>query len=112
MSPAEVKYLAAVKRFRTEGGGYMHIQGTKPWTPATALNDSPAGLLAWTVEKFQAWSDCGDDPRRCYTPDELITNAMLYWVTETIGTSFLAYRDFTKPGLVQTAIDGPCTRLT
>lgn len=106
VSPAEARYLAVVKRFRAEGGGYMHIQGTKPWTPAAALNDSPAGLLAWTVEKFQAWSDCGDDPRRSYTPDELITNAMLYWVTETIGTSFLAYRDFTKPGLVQAAIDG------
>lgn len=106
VSAAEARYLAAVTRFRTEGGGYMHIQGTKPWTPAAALNDSPAGLLAWTVEKFQAWSDCGGDPRNSYTPDELITNAMLYWITQTIGTSFLAYRDFTKPGLVQTAIDG------
>lgn len=106
VSPAEARYLRAVERFRTEGGGYMHIQGTKPWTPAAALNDSPAGLLAWTVEKFAAWSDCGSDPRNSYTPDELITNAMLYWVTQTIGTSFLAYRDFTKPGAVQTAIDG------
>ena len=84
----------------------MHIQGTKPWTPAAALNDSPAGLLAWIVEKFQAWSDCGNDSRDSYTPDELITNAMLYWVTETIGTSFLAYRDFTKPGAVSTVVEG------
>lgn len=106
VSAAETRYLAAVQRFRAQGGGYMHIQGTRPWTPAAALNDSPAGLLAWMVEKFQAWSDCGDDPRRRYTPDELITNVMLYWVTQSIGTSFLAYRDFTKPGRARAAIEG------
>lgn len=35
--------------------GYSKIQGTKPQTLGYALNDSPAGLLAWIVEKFHTW---------------------------------------------------------
>ena len=105
LSAAESRYIAGVQRFRAGGGGYMHIQGTKPWTPAAALNDSPAGLAAWIVEKFQAWSDCGGEVERRFTKDELLTNIMIYWATETIGTSFLAYRDFTKPGAVRTAFE-------
>ena len=40
-------------------GGYSHIQGTKPQTLAYGLNDSPAGLASWIVEKYRTWSDCG-----------------------------------------------------
>ena len=48
--------------FRREEAGYSHEQGTKPQTLGVALNDSPAGLLAWIVEKFRTWSDCDGDP--------------------------------------------------
>ena len=105
LSAKEKAYLAQVERFSQLGGGYKHIQGTRPWTPAAALNDSPAGLAAWIVEKFYHWSDCGDDIESRYSKDELITHVMLYWVTQTIGTSFLAYRDFTKPGAVRGAVE-------
>jgi len=56
-----------------------------------ALNDSPAGLLAWIVEKFRTWSDCDGDPERCFTRDQLITNAMLYWVTQTSASAARLY---------------------
>lgn len=102
---AEARYLAAVDAFRKDGGGYMHIQGTKPWTPAAALNDSPAGLAAWIVEKFYDWSDCGGDIERRFSKDELLTNVMLYWATQTIGTSFLAYRDSMKPGVIRKGVE-------
>jgi microsomal epoxide hydrolase len=69
------------------------LQGTRPRTPTPALNDSPAGLAAWIVEKFQQWSDCGDDIETSFTKDELLTNVMIYWTTGTIGTSFQPYRD-------------------
>ena len=101
LSAAETRYVAEVQKFRQKGGGYMHIQGTKPWTPAVALNDSPAGLAAWIVEKFYDWSDTGGDIESRYSKDELLTNVMLYWTTQTIGTSFLAYRGFTKPGTLR-----------
>lgn len=96
LTDAERDFLARRQEFQKLGGGYMHIQGTKPWTPAVALNDSPAGLAAWIVEKMQAWSDCGGDIERRFTKDEILTNVMLYWITQSIGTSFLGYRDLTK----------------
>jgi len=97
LTEAERTFLAQIQQFQKFGAGYMHIQGTKPWTPAAALNDSPAGLAAWIVEKMYAWSDCQGDIERRFTKDEILTNVMLYWVTQSIGTSFLCYRDFMKP---------------
>jgi len=97
LTAAERNFLTQMEQFQRLGAGYMHIQGTKPWTPAAALNDSPAGLAAWIVEKMHAWSDCQDDIERRFSKDEILTNVMLYWVTQSIGTSFLCYRDFMKP---------------
>ena len=72
-------------------GGYSHEQGTKPQTLSYGLNDSPVGLAAWIVEKFRTWSDCGGDVERLFTRDELLTNIMIYWVTETINSSVRLY---------------------
>ncbi len=76
-------------------GAYGHVQATRPDTLATALNDSPAGLLAWIVEKIVEWADVpADDPRTIETRigrDRLLTEAMIYWVTQSIGTSFRPY---------------------
>jgi len=62
------------------------------------LNDSPAGLATWIVEKFRRWSDCDGDVERRFTKDELLTSVMLYWVTETISSSFPPYYDVTQAG--------------
>ena len=72
-------------------GGYNHIQGTKPQTLAYGLNDSPAGLASWIVEKYRTWSDCGGDVERSYTKDELLTIVTIYWVTQTISSSTRMY---------------------
>ena len=72
-------------------GGYWQIQRTKPQTLAYGLNDSPAGLAAWIVEKFRAWSDCGGDVERRFTKDELLTNVAIYWFTQTIHSSCRLY---------------------
>ncbi len=77
--------------FQREESGYALEQGTKPQTLGIALNDSPAGLLAWIVEKFRTWSDCDGHPENSYSRDQLITNAMLYWVTGTITSSARLY---------------------
>ena len=63
-----------------------------PRPSVSRLNDSPAGLLAWIVEKFRAWSDCDGHPENRFTRDQLITNVMLYWVTQTadlLGSTLL-----------------------
>jgi len=93
LSHAERAFLQKIDDFQKGGGAYAMLQGTRPRTPTPALNDSPAGLAAWIVEKFQQWSDCGDDIETSFTKDELLTNVMIYWTTGTIGTSFQPYRD-------------------
>jgi pimeloyl-ACP methyl ester carboxylesterase len=83
--------LAAMQQFQRDESGYAHEQSTKPQTLAVALNDSPAGLLAWIVEKFRTWSDCNGDLETVFTRDQLITNAMMYWVTGTSASSARLY---------------------
>ena len=67
-------------------GATSRSSRTKPQTIGYLLDDSPAGLAGWIVEKFREWSDCGGDPERSFTKDQLLTNVMVYWVTRT-GTS-------------------------
>ncbi len=91
LSEAEREYLAAGQQWLMQEGAYAMEQSTKPQTLAYGLNDSPAGLAAWIVEKFRAWSDCDGDVERSFTRDELLTNITIYWATQTIKSSFLPY---------------------
>ena len=70
---------------------YGNIQGSKPLTLAYALNDSPAGLAAWIVEKFRTWSDCGGDVESRFSKNQLLTNIMLYWLTESMPSAVRLY---------------------
>ena len=90
-SPEERRYLEELTTWIKEGTGYQWIQGTRPQTLAFALTDSPAGLAAWIVEKFRAWSDCGGDLNSVFTKDQLLANISLYWFTGAIGSSFWPY---------------------
>jgi pimeloyl-ACP methyl ester carboxylesterase len=87
----EQGYLDEVAAWFAEDGGYAHQQMTRPVTLAYALADSPAGLLAWLVEKYRAWSDCDGDLSRRFSDDFVLTQASLYWYTNTISTSFRPY---------------------
>lgn len=90
-TPAERQYLDELVVFLREETGYQSIQGTRPQTLAFGLSDSPAGLAAWIIEKFRAWSDCDGDPLTVFTRDELLANISLYWFTGAIGSSFWPY---------------------
>ena len=92
----EKKYLDAITKWQMTEGAYNMIQSTKPQTLAYGLNDSPVGLAAWIVEKFHNWSDCHGDIERCFTKDELLTNVTIYWVTQTINSSFRHYTEAMK----------------
>jgi pimeloyl-ACP methyl ester carboxylesterase len=91
LSAAEEGFMQESEAWRTEETGYQWIQGTKPQTLAYALNDSPAGLVAWITEKFYAWTDCHGNLESRVSKDALLTNIMLYWVTQTINSSFWLY---------------------
>ena len=44
------------------------------------------GLASWIIEKWYGWSDHDGDLDKVFTKDELLTNIMIYWVTNS-GTS-------------------------
>ena len=100
LSEKEKQWVADFQLFQAEGRGYQEIQGTKPQTLAFGLHDSPAGLAAWIVEKFRAWSDCGGDVESRFSKDELLANITLYWVTGTIHSSTRLYYEVRKSGRV------------
>jgi pimeloyl-ACP methyl ester carboxylesterase len=84
-------YLEQLRAWWDAEGGYSHEQGTKPQTLSYGLNDSPVGLASWIIEKFRTWSDCGGDVESVFSRDELLTNVMIYWMTETIHSSTRLY---------------------
>jgi len=57
VTAAELERTRARQTFFDTERGYFLEQSTKPQTIGYALDDSPAGLAAWIVEKFRAWSD-------------------------------------------------------
>ena len=90
LTDAERAHLDATAAWMEAEGGYQHQQRTRPLTLAHGLSDSPAGLLAWIVEKYRVWSDRHDRPRP-FSDDFLLTQASLYWFTNSISTSFRPY---------------------
>jgi pimeloyl-ACP methyl ester carboxylesterase len=91
LSDADLARLGAFPRFRRDGSGYMKIQATRPQTLAYGLTDSPAGQLAWIIEKFRDWADTADVPEDAIGRDRLLANATIYWLTGTAGSSAALY---------------------
>jgi hypothetical protein len=98
LTSAEQRFAGEAARWYTRMGP-AHTLGTRPQTPAYVLNDSPAGLAAWILEKFREWSDCGGDLYSSFSRDELLTNVTLYWMTETISSSFRMYYEGSRTPL-------------
>ena len=99
-APEERAWGAKFASFMTQGSGYMQIQRTQPQTIAYAMHDSPVGLAAWLTEKRRAWSDCGGDVESVFSRDDLVTNAMLYWLTDTYESSARHYYEAKPERLV------------
>jgi pimeloyl-ACP methyl ester carboxylesterase len=87
----EKRYLAGLQHSSQAEGGYAIEQATKPQTLGYGLTDSPVGQLAWIVEKFKTWSDCGDDIENAFTKDELLDNVMVYWLNAAAASSARLY---------------------
>ena len=88
LTPEEYGRLERLQNFQDDMMGYSQIQGTRPKTLMHALNHSPAGQLAWIVEKFQEWTDPSSaTPQDAVDRDHLLTNVSIYWFTQTAGSS-------------------------
>jgi hypothetical protein len=48
-------------------------------------------LATWIVVKFKGWCVCGDTPESRFTKDELLTNVMIYWTTQSATSSARLY---------------------
>lgn len=93
LSEQERRFLHEHQQWNATEGAYNAIQATKPQTLGIGLNDSPAGLAGWLVEKYRNWSDCEGDVERAFTKDELLSLVTLYWISESIASSMRLYRE-------------------
>lgn len=91
LSQEEKEYLEKGKQWQQQEGAYAMIQSTKPLSLAYGLNDSPAGLAAWIIEKFYRWSDNHGDLETAFTKDDLLINLTIYWATGTIYSATRLY---------------------
>jgi pimeloyl-ACP methyl ester carboxylesterase len=94
VSQEEQIYVDEVATWSATEGGYQHQQQTRPLTLATALADSPVGLLSWLLEKHRAWSDCDGDVSSRFSDDYLVGLASLYWFTGSASTALRPYWEY------------------
>jgi microsomal epoxide hydrolase len=100
LSDADLAGLADWARHQAEGSVvHVPINTTRPHTLAFALNDSPAGLAAWLIDKFRSYSDNDGDIEASFTKDELLAHVTTYWVTGTIGSASRLYYERVQEGI-------------
>lgn len=92
MTEAEKQFAQFVQQWWYSEGAYAMVQATKPQSLAYGLNDSPAGLAAWVL----SFTNAGASPEMIEQAfggkDELLTNIMIYWTTQTVATSMRMYK--------------------
>lgn len=111
LSPAELEMAQWVQQwFMEEGIGVNMIMATKPQTLAYGLNDSPLGLAAWLLSYASGGTKGKAEFKSRFPADEVLTNVMIYWVTQTIHTAARAYyanAHIAREGSVETSTTVP-----
>lgn len=92
LSKTEKKYAERGQKEFMQQGAYAMVQTTRPQSLTYALNDSPVALASWILDRFYFWCEEEGDIEKSFTKDELLTNIMIYWSTQTIGSSMRAYK--------------------
>ncbi len=111
---AEQDALASLEHYQRWDSGYAKQQSTRPQSLAYGLADSPVGQMGWILEKFAAWTDCERDgvrhPENALHRDELLDNIMLYWLTNSAGSSARLYwESFHSTGFEPIALPVGCS---
>jgi hypothetical protein len=87
--PADVR--ARIIELDHRSASHLAVHMLDGATLAHGLSDSPAGLLAWLLERWNAWSDNDGDVESVFTKDDMLTHATIYWVNNSIATSMRYY---------------------
>jgi pimeloyl-ACP methyl ester carboxylesterase len=96
LSEEEKKHWQSFLWWIENKGAYNPLQSTVPQTLAHALADSPVGQLAWN---YQIYGDA-------VSYDYILTNVMVYWLTNTAASSARFYYENAH---AQHAPTGPTT---
>ena len=89
----EESWVQTNRDFFAKESGYGYIHLSKPQTLGVALNDSPAGLFAWIIEKRRTWADVKGDIERVFDKDHLCNTVTIYWATQTITSAARFYKE-------------------
>ena len=93
IAPDEQADLDEVVDFVKNGSAYQVIHARSSQTLGYGLNDSPVGLAAWIMDKFDRWTDSPSNALHTIPADRLLDNIMVYWVTETVNSSMRLYAE-------------------
>jgi pimeloyl-ACP methyl ester carboxylesterase len=91
LSAKEKAAFESLKYLYTKGGGYAAMMVTRPQTLGYGLSDSPAGLAAFFLDKFNEWTYSGGDALKVLSKDEILDDISLYWFTNTAASSARLY---------------------
>jgi pimeloyl-ACP methyl ester carboxylesterase len=111
LTNSEKEFVRFKEEWFEKEGAYGHVQATKPQTLAYAMHDSPVGMAAWILEKSHGWSYCERSVLEHFSFEELLNNIMVYWVTETFGSSTRLYYEAKKSPLhfrAEQRVNVPC----
>jgi pimeloyl-ACP methyl ester carboxylesterase len=93
----EKAYVKAEVEYTEKEGAYFRLQATRPETIAYALADSPVGWAAYMLDKWQKWTPGGPGEFvKAYSRDHLLTEVMIYLVTDTVPTGIWPYAGFAQ----------------
>lgn len=91
LNAEEINSYTRNKQWQQTEGTFTLLQSTKPQTLGYELNDSPAGLAGWYIEKFKNWSDNMGNIEERISKDDLLTNLSIYWFTQTAASAERLY---------------------
>ena len=89
--PGEEEWHERMTTRMKSAQSHLAVNTNDPQSLAYALNDSPAGLAAWILERRRNWADTGGDVESRFSKDHLITTVMIYWVTQSFSTAMRFY---------------------
>ncbi len=84
--PVRAQLIALERRFAVHLAAHV----LAPSTLGHALTDSPVGMLAWVLERWQNWSDNRGDINSVFSDDDLLTHATILWAG-SIGATMRIY---------------------